>query len=97
MQQRAVLWLTRALPTKHIDEPTGIQEVSFRPSRILRNDTRTCNWSVEMWPLAKGLVPLYARTTDTIDRNNVVGIVAPAFAGAAPDLSSAGPSPRPDN
>jgi hypothetical protein len=38
--------------------------------------------------LAKGLVPLYARTSDPIDRNNVVRIVAPAFAAAFLDVNN---------
>jgi hypothetical protein len=38
--------------------------------------------------LAKSLVPLYARTSETIDRGNVAGIVAPAFAQAFLDVSN---------
>ena len=38
--------------------------------------------------LAKGLVPLYARTSDPINRNNVAGIVAPAFAAAFLDVNN---------
>jgi hypothetical protein len=38
--------------------------------------------------LAKGLVPLYARTSQPITRNNVVGVVAPAFAQALLDVNN---------
>ena len=38
--------------------------------------------------LAKGLVPLYARTSDPISRNNVAGIVAPAFTEAFLDVNN---------
>jgi len=37
--------------------------------------------------LAKGLVPLYARTTDPIDSGNLVQVVAPAFAQARLDVA----------
>jgi hypothetical protein len=38
--------------------------------------------------LAKGLVPLYAKTADPISRGNLVGVVAPAFAQAFLDVSN---------
>jgi hypothetical protein len=38
--------------------------------------------------LAKGLVPLYANTSETISSNNVVGIVVPAFTKALVDVNN---------
>lgn len=65
---------------------TTLNHAVFMAARAaaLQNGSR----SVLRTHLAKGLVPLYARTSDPIDRNNVVGIVAPAFAEAFVDVNN---------
>src|SRR5215510_1528023 len=43
--------------------------------------------SVMLNYLAKGLVPLYARTSEPIDSGNVVQVIVPAFAQARLDVA----------